>query len=204
MESDVNYPLQEDSDFIGRFDLRMSFRKNADIQMLYFHPAHVADLSRPPRWKYRRAPAVYMASNDLTRSNRYELVSELMRRMKVHSYGKSQNNRSIGLDIGRATKIRIISRYLFYFAFENSVSDDYVSEKLFDGLVAGTVPVYLGAPNVDEYLHADRCIINVADYASAAELSKHLIALAKNREKYREYLAWKNAPLRPSFLARIE
>jgi hypothetical protein len=204
MESDVNYPLQEDVDFMRQFDLRMNFRKHSDIQMLYFHPAHVADLRSTPRWKFRRAPAVYMASNDLARSNRYELVSELMKHMKVDSYGKSQNTRKIKHDLGRATKIRILSRYLFDFAFENAISPDYVSEKLFDGLVAGTVPVYLGAPNVDEYLPADRCIINVADYASATELSEYLLALAKNRKKYAEYLAWKTGPLRPSFMARIE
>lgn len=34
-------------------------------------------------------------------------------------------------------KQRVLSRYKFYLAFENNVIRDYVSEKVFDGLLAG-------------------------------------------------------------------
>eukprot|EP01035_Chromulina_nebulosa_P021540 gene21540-27890_t len=45
-------------------------------------------------------------------------------------------------------KRKAISNYMFYFAFENRVEDGYVTEKIFDGLIAGTVPVYLGKRTV--------------------------------------------------------
>lgn len=35
-------------------------------------------------------------------------------------------------------KQRVLSRYKFYLAFENNVIRDYVSEKVFDGLLSGT------------------------------------------------------------------
>lgn len=204
MESNANYPLQIDPAFMAHFDLRMNFRADADIQMIYFHPAHVQDLFSPTRWKFRQAPAVYMASNNYALNNRYQLVEEIMRHMRVDSYGKSQQNRKIRNEKGRETKLHILSRYLFYFAFENSNCVDYVSEKLFDGLIAGTVPVYLGAPNVDEYLPADNCIINASDFSSGEELARHLISLSKNRREYNRYLEWKKRPLRKSFLDRVE
>ena len=103
-----------------------------------------------------------------------------------------------------ATKLKVISRYLFYLAFENSNSVDYVSEKVFDGLIAGTVPVYLGAPNIDDYLPGNKCIIKAGDFGNAAELGKYLLSLEKNRKEYESYLAWKKEPLRKSFLDLIE
>ncbi len=204
MESDDNYPRQSDPEFMKHFDLRMSFRKDADIAMLYFYPGHAQELLSPPKWKYRRTPAVYFASNNKSLNHRYDFVKELMQHMPVDSYGKSQNNRRILWDKGRATKLKILSRYLFYFAFENSNSPDYVSEQVFDGLVAGTVPVYLGAPNIEEYLPAKKCIIKATDFPNAADLSKYLISLQKSRVEYESYLAWKREPLQKSFIDLIE
>ena len=42
----------------------------------------------------------------------------------------------------------MLSHYKFYLAFENLPVEDYVSEKIFEGLFAGTVPVYRGSPTV--------------------------------------------------------
>lgn len=200
MESDANYPLQADPAFMRHFDITMNFRKDADIPMFYCDAEHVALLMTPPKWKFRRAAAVYIASNNNAHNNRHGFVGELMQCMKVDSYGKSHNNCRIRRDMGRGTKIAILSRYFFNFAFENTNSPDYVTEKVFDALVAGTVPVYMGAPNIDEYLPARKCIIKAADFGSANELARYLIALKKDRAEYRSYLAWKNEPLQKSFL----
>ena len=39
-----------------------------------------------------------------------------------------------------ARKVKILSHYNFYLAFENLQVDDYVSEKVFEALFAGAVP----------------------------------------------------------------
>ncbi len=46
---------------------------------------------------------------------------------------------------GTSDKLATLGRYRFALAFENARFDGYVSEKLFDCLYAGTIPVYLGA-----------------------------------------------------------
>jgi hypothetical protein len=205
MESDANYPVQCDPEFMRNFDIRMNFRREAEIPMLYFDVHHhLPVLQSPVKPKFREATAVYFASNNFALNNRYELVEELMKYIKVDSYGKSQNNRKIDKDTGRMSKLDTISGYKFYFAFENSNSPDYVSEKLFDGLVAGTVPVYLGAPNVEEFLPGRNCIIKVSDFATPYDLAQHLSALSANREEYEAYLAWKNEPLLESFTQLIQ
>jgi len=40
-------------------------------------------------------------------------------------------------------KQAVINKYLFYFAFENSYQSGYVTEKIFDGLFAGIIFMFM-------------------------------------------------------------
>jgi hypothetical protein len=46
------------------------------------------------------------------------------------------------------SKHEVLSRYRFSLCYENMPMTGYLTEKLFDCLYAGTVPVYLGAPDI--------------------------------------------------------
>jgi hypothetical protein len=39
---------------------------------------------------------------------------------------------------------------------ENSEEDYYITEKICNGLFAGTIPVYWGSPNVNKYINSNR------------------------------------------------
>lgn len=57
---------------------------------------------------------------------------------------------------GRAhDKVDTLARYRFGLCIENTRFPGYISEKLFDALYAGTIPVYLGAPDVADYVPED-------------------------------------------------
>ena len=127
-----------------------------------------------------------------------------MRYIKVDSYGRALHNRDLAEDDGRRSKLAAIARHRFDLAFENSICHDYVTEKFFDPLVAGCVPVYRGAPNVEEFAPGDHCYINAVDFASARELAEYLLHLAKNPAEYQAYFAWKERPLREGFLKKVE
>ena len=101
---------------------------------------------------------MYIASNPAARSERDAYVRQLMRYMAVDSYGRCLNNRRWPTDHGRATKLETLSRYPFTLAFENSCTEDYVTEKFFDPFVAGSVPVYLGAPNIGAFAPGEQAI----------------------------------------------
>lgn len=55
--------------------------------------------------------------------------------------------------------IELISQYKFMIAFENANLTDFVTEKLALAFKAGTIPVYMGAPNVEEWLPGESSII---------------------------------------------
>ena len=108
---------------------------------------------------------------------------------------------------GREAKLALIGQYWFTLAFENAIEPDYVTEKLYDALTAGSVPVYLGAPNVRDFAPADHCYIDASRFAGPVELAAYLNGLVEDERAYGEYLAWKTTGLSSAFraiAARVE
>src|SRR5262249_7991880 len=156
---------------------------------------------RSPAPKTEAAPAVFFQSSPLDRSGRLALARGLMQHLRVDSYGKLLNNRQLaGGDAGRDSKLATIARYKFTLALENAIDADYVTEKFFQPLVAGSVPVYLGAPNVEDFAPGDDCYVDAAAFDGPASLAAHLNRLAGDEAAYARLLEWKRRPLRPRFL----
>lgn len=44
--------------------------------------------------------------------------------------------------------IKFVAQYKFSLSFENAECEDYITEKLWRPLIAGSVPVYIGSPSV--------------------------------------------------------
>ena len=73
---------------------------------------------------------------------RRDYIQALMQHIEVHSYGKCLHNRDEPADVQglanwREKKWSILSRYKFYLGFDSVVCKDYVSEKIYDGLLGG-------------------------------------------------------------------
>ena len=203
MESEVNYPLLSDLEFMRHFDLTMTYRLQSDIPCLYFGPQTRDALRRPPLPKTESASTVYFASNDRDKCGRMEHARDLMRYLQVDSYGKSLRNRELLEDRGTITKLETIARYKFTLAFENAISQDYVTEKFYQPLIVGSVPVYRGAPNIDDFAPGEHCFINATDFRSPRELSEYLLHLAAHDAEYESYLSWKEKPFAARFLEKI-
>jgi len=83
------------------------------------------------------------------------------------------------------SKNATLRRHRFCVAYENCVEPDYLSEKLFDCFFAGCVPIYLGAPNVQEVVPA-AAFIDKRKFASYDELHRFLSAMPE--KEYDRYL----------------
>ena len=93
-------------------------------------------------------------------------------------------------------KMDNVRGYMFTLAAESVQADDWVTEKVYQALAVGSVPVYLGAPNVANFLPCRNCIVNAADFASPAALGGHLRYLMDNATAYDALLAWTREPYR--------
>jgi hypothetical protein len=91
------------------------------------------------------------------------------------------------------SKLEALSRYQFALCFENMVLRGWMTEKLFDCLCAGTVPVYWGATDVEEWVDP-ACFIDMRSLGTFEELRRFLKAvspeqLTRYREAGRDFLA---------------
>jgi Glycosyltransferase family 10 (fucosyltransferase) C-term len=77
-------------------------------------------------------------SSPIDQCGRVAYLRELVQCLPVASFGKVENNTVIDLDHGQSTKLEAIRRYRFTVAFENSRAQDYVTEKFFQPLIAGS------------------------------------------------------------------
>jgi alpha(1,3/1,4) fucosyltransferase len=79
----------------------------------------------------------------------------------------------------------VLLRSRFNLCYENTKgSKGYISEKLFDALSTGAVPVYWGAPNVADHIPTD-CFIDRRHFSSNEALYNHLSAMTP--QTHREY-----------------
>src|SRR5262249_38276383 len=91
-------------------------------------------------------------------------------------------------------KVDVASHYKFYLAFENTNLTDYVTEKLIHAFQSTSLPCYMGAPNIDDFLPHPYSVIKTADFKSPKHLAQHLHSLLRNDVAYAEYFAWKALP----------
>jgi len=127
----------------------------------------------------------------------------------VHSFGSCMNNKNFdslkNLPTEKFSKKQsAAARYKFTFSFENSRTEDYVTEKLFGPLVAGSVPIYQGAPNAKKFAPTNHSAIFSDDFDSPKSLAKYLLMLDKNDELYQQYLQWKTLGPSPDWISLID
>ena len=206
-ESDENYPYQRDPEWMSRFDFRMTYQSDADVFLPYCAFSDLEDIRqlfcRPPQPKLNTPLVAMVISSRINASKRFDYLRELARYLPIDSYGKFMRNNWIANDRGGDSKREIYARHKFAIAFENACDQDYVTEKFYDPLIAGTVPVYLGAPNIDQFAPGDHCFINAAQ-SSPRILAEYLNSLAHDDTAYNTFFEWKQKPLRENFTKLIK
>eukprot|EP00802_Teleaulax_amphioxeia_P007080 Tamp_07086.p1 GENE.Tamp_07086~~Tamp_07086.p1 ORF type:complete len:364 (+),score=62.18 Tamp_07086:1083-2174(+) len=166
------------------------------------------------------ADVVFFASN-CNSEFRQSWVEGLMEAMPVDSYGACLKNKEMpeGLDRRQRlgdrdatfeaapgafrtaqgeqsnVKIQVVSRYKFGLAIENTRDPDYITEKVYEVLEAGAVPVYLGAPNWQDFIPLEGAIIDAGAFDSPHDLAEFLKELAADDARYQTYHKWRSQPL---------
>ncbi len=87
-------------------------------------------------------------------------------------------------------KLSVMKQYRYNLCFENTnhplLSAGYVTEKILDCLETRTIPIYLGASNIEQYI-PPQCFIDFRKFADFRELDIYLHAISE--KKYKKYIA---------------
>ncbi len=82
------------------------------------------------------------------------------------------------------------ANYKFYIAFENSLCNEYITEKFWRSARLPIVPIVMGGSDYSK-IAPPKSYIDVNDFESVKDLSIYLQYLDANDEEYMEYFAWK-------------
>lgn len=198
LEPDAYYPWQADPDRLATLDLLLSHHRHADDSLGYAPLGEMPRILRPVPPKDPAKLLCAFISNGQSRSQRERLVESFEREMPVHHFGKWHHNQPGPPPPGREAKLEVLRQYHFCLAIENSLEARLVTEKWYDCLVAGCVPVYLGAPDIDEFVPGEDCFIDLRQPRSVAVVATLLREIAARPEKYQRYFEWKRK-VRPEF-----
>jgi len=79
---------------------------------------------------------------------------------KIDIFGGAANSNKIGNNIAPwNSKHELLNNYMFQIVIENDSYETYFTEKLTDCFATGTIPIYWGAPDIDNYFNKDGMII---------------------------------------------
>lgn len=129
----------------------------------------------------------FIASKPL--GKRVDFVPKLNDIKKVHSLGRLYSNSYLKAT-GRGdqkNKLNYMKLFRFNIAFENSISDGYVTEKILHSFFARSIPIYWGSEEVTSDFNPN-AFINYSDYKSDDELIHDVIAINNNKERYYSFL----------------
>jgi len=134
----------------------------------------------------------YMYNYDI--EYRVQLFHLISKYKKVDALGKSQNN--VKLENDRSTyndnvtyndlAVEKYSKYKFVLALENGFDRGYVTEKLINPILAGSIPIYSGSNEIF-YLINKKRIIFVGDYESdESKLVEEIKRLDQDSDLYKQ------------------
>jgi hypothetical protein len=119
---------------------------------------------------------------------RNEFFNKLNTYKRVDSGGPLYNNIGYVLPYGNESmkaKLGWLPNYKFNMCFENSSYPGYVTEKIYEAFIGGTIPIYWGSPTVEVDFNP-RAFLNWYDYKNDDAFLQAIIELDQNEDKYRE------------------
>ena len=145
LESARYYKRLLNPHYMKKFDLEMTYRTSSDIPLYYFgiyaNDLKILDPPSTPANNKTQA-VIYLQNNCDAYSNRHSIVKAMIQAniVPIHAAGSCAkqlgdvNEPSKVLTTGRLPDKNIIGTYAFCIAMENSIDEDYVTEKIWDAL----------------------------------------------------------------------
>lgn len=149
----------------------------------FYYPQPSLTIDVDTNWNNRKKFCTLIASNK-SASSPYELYSKRLETITFFEKNAPKDFEFYGVEWTAenhpcyqgtvATKKSCLEHYKFCICYENTRGmAGYVTEKIFDCLVAGCIPVYLGADNITTYIPGT-CFIDARQFKTDEQLYTYL------------------------------
>lgn len=118
---------------------------------------------------------------------RIEFFNKLNKYKKIDSAGRLLNNMNERVN----DKHTFLQKYKFTIAFENESYPGYTTEKIFEPMLANSIPIYWGNPLVGKDFNT-KSFLNWHDYGSDEALIERIIEIDRSDVLLAEYLSAPN------------
>ncbi|KAJ8728292.1 hypothetical protein PYW08_016677 [Mythimna loreyi] len=216
-ESSANYPFYHNlrNVYNNFFNWTWTYRLNSDIYYGYLiiknKEGYIIGPKKVMHWlkleemkpidenvkkklQSKKFVAAWFVSNCNTTSKREEIAKLLQQElakydMKVDIYGGCGNKICLQSTMPKCLKM-LETDYYFYLAFENSLTFDYVTEKVLHALQHYTIPIVYGGANYTRFM-PEGSYLNVQSQSIEA-LVKKMMEIMNDKQKYYDYFRWTN------------
>ena len=172
-----------------------TFLSGSDIRDEYGHFERREKLIDEPlevqrKRMQKKKMVAWVVSNCHTPSKRKVYFEELRKHIESDKYSRCEGGNKKCSSI-KDCLTSAAKEYKLYFAAENSICKDYITEKVYrNSYKMGMVPIVYGGANFSQYLPL-HSYIDVKDFASPKDLAEHLTKVANDINLYNQYFAWK-------------
>ncbi|XP_060603588.1 alpha-(1,3)-fucosyltransferase 7-like [Ruditapes philippinarum] len=182
--------------FNGIFNWTLWYRKDATLHLPYGYATSldeneaVVERSRN-YYKEKSREVTGVISNCKDTNRRYRFIKELSKYLDITMFGYCYNN-VCGDRMKHASCDNVTRQYKFYLSFENSKCKDYVSEKYWQALHRGQIPIVnWDLSTINKDIPIPGSYISVSDFKDVQTLANHIKRVSVNETLYNSYLSWR-------------
>ncbi|CAH0555819.1 unnamed protein product [Brassicogethes aeneus] len=179
-------------DKFGKFyNWTMTFRKDSDFIRPYGSVVKKDTSYTLPSVesiKKRKHKIAWFVSHCKTKGFREKLVKEMQKYVDIDIYGRC-GNKTCSRDSNKCYDY-LEKNYKFYLSFENTVCNDYVTEKLFNILDKNVIPIVYGGANYSA-IAPPHSVIDVSKFQTVPDLVNYINKIDSNITAYMNFFNWK-------------
>ncbi|GFN90697.1 alpha-(1,3)-fucosyltransferase c-like, partial [Plakobranchus ocellatus] len=191
-----------------RFNWTLTHKLDSDLPQVYgrlIKRNKIVPKNYDKIYRAKTRTAAWFVSHCPVRSRRQILVKQMQQRVDIDIYGNCGT-----LTCGQGAKVpgvfgmrlqadnetclpMLSSKYKFYLAFENSLCQEYISEKFFKLFNdVDIIPVVRGGADYKSYFPPNM-YVDASDFPSPVALADYLDDLGRDKARYINYLRKKNS-----------
>lgn len=179
-----------------KHDIKISYHRDSDIPYPFIcEQDRALQLIKrgQPTVPQDRSKIIGIISNCHS-SLRTKYVTELMKYIEIDQFGRCFQTHRENLFSTRKSsnweekKLEFLlnSNYKYILAFENTIEPDYVTEKVYHGLLTYTIPIYYGDSAVFDLIPGDHTIIYAPDF-TPKKLAEYIQKIDNNQTLYSSF-----------------